>query len=322
MNENSKTLHFKVGLFVFTGLMIIGVMVVKFGQIGQGFHNYYDLTVNFSNASGIIKRADVQFAGVRIGYVEKVPDIGLDATRIPVYLKVKEGTVIPRETKFQVSSNGLLGDKFVEVVPTEKFDPAQYDPKDPKQTWHAGEVIAGSNEGGLQALQKKGEDVLDQLKQEIVELQKVTEKINGGVLSEANQKNLASMLSNLKTTSESFVTTSKNANEVMLNVNNTVLHAQGAIDSAKKGLTTIDQAAGDLRKTIGDGQKMISSANQAIQLVSHGNGLLPSLLNDPRLSDNVKALSANLRKHGILFYKDSASNVVLTSGTLQPPKRR
>lgn len=298
MNEKDKALEFKVGLFVFTGLLVIAAMVVKFGQIGQGFHSYYDLTVEFSNASGLIKRADVQLAGARIGYIDNKPEV-VDATHVPIHLKIIEGTVIPRKSKFQVGSSGLLGDKFVEVIPTEDFDPKTFDPKDRSQTLQKGETIIGTNEGGLQALQKKGEIVLDQLNSEIIELKKVTVKINEGLLSDANQQNLAGTLSNLHSTSEHFVEASKNINGV-------VVSAQGAVDSAKKSMANVDNAVGDFRKTVADGHKVLDSANEAIRTATHGNGLIASLLTDPKLSENLRALSFNLRKHGILFYKDSA----------------
>jgi len=300
MNQKDKTLEFKVGLFVFTGLMVIAVMVVKFGQIGQGFHSYYDLTVEFSNASGLIKRADVQLAGARIGYVDNKPEIGLDATKVPIHLKIMEGTVIPRNTKFQVGSSGLLGDKYVEVVPNENFDPKTYDPKDPNQIWHDKVVIQGTNESGLVALQKKGEIVLDQLNSEIVELKKVTVKINDDILGKANCNNLSATLSNLKQTSDTFVDTSKNINAVVVN-------AQGAVDTAKKSMNTINDTAGDIRKAVADGRKVLDSANETLRAATHGSGLLATLINDPKVSDNVRALSFNLRKHGILFYKDTAS---------------
>jgi len=315
MNEKDKALEFKVGLFVFTGLMVIAVMVVKFGQIGQGFHSYYDLTVEFSNASGLIKRADVQLAGARIGYVDNKPEIGVDATKVPIRLKIMDGTVIPRNTKFQVGSSGLLGDKYVEVVPNEDFDPKTYNPNDPKQVWHDKEVIQGTNEGGLQALQKKGEIVLDQLNSEIVELKKVTVKINNDLLGDANQQNLSATLWNLKKTSESFVDASKNVNAVILN-------AQGAVDSAKKSMATIDNTAGDIRKAVADGRKVLDSANEALHTATHGNGLMATLLTDPRVSDNVRALSTNLRKHGILFYKDSAQPAPLKIQSSDAPPAR
>lgn len=319
MNEKNKALEFKVGLFVFTGFLVIAVMVVKFGQIGQGFNSYYDLTVQFSNASGLIKRADVQLAGARIGYVDNTPDIGMDATHVDIRLKIKDKAVIPRNTTFKVNSSGLMGDKFVEVVPNSDFDPKTYNPEDPKQKWLPGEVIQGTSGGGLEALTKKGEVVLDQLKGEIVELKKVTVKINEDLLSDANQKNLAATLSNLKATSDSFVTTSKSANEVMLNVNAVVLNAQGVVDGAKKSMATIDTTAGDVRKAVTDGRKVLDSASEAIRVATHGDGLMASLLTDPKLSENLNALSSNLRKHGILFYKDSAAQVIPTA---LPAKRR
>jgi ABC-type transporter Mla subunit MlaD len=320
MNEKDKALEFKVGLFVFTGLMVIAVMVIKFGQIGQGFNSYYDLKVQFANASGLIKRADVQLAGARIGYVNNTPDVGMDATHIDIFLKIKKGAVIPRKTTFKVNSAGLLGDKFVEVVPNSDFDPKNYNPQDPKQIWNPGENIEGVSGGGLEALTKKGEIAVDKLNGELDELKKATVKINENLLSDANRNNLAATLSNLKLTSDTFVETSKNINAVVLN-------AQGAVDTAKKSMTSIDNTAGDVRKAVADGRKVIdsagvaiNSANEAIKTATHGSGLMASLLTDPKLSDNLRALSSNLRTHGILFYKDTAGQGATTSKFQVPQK--
>ena len=62
--------------------------------------------------------------------------------------------------------------------------------------------------------------------------------------------------------------------------------ADSVMDSAKK-------AADDL-------QKVLASATQ-------GKGLLAALLTNPELANDLRALVANLRAHGVLFYRDSAA---------------
>lgn len=299
MDNKDKALELKVGLFVFTGLCIVCYMVVKFGQVGLGFHAYYPLTVQFPNANGIIKKADVRLAGARIGYVTDTPQIGPTASNVKVGLNIIQGITIPRRMKFQVGSSGLMGDKFVEVVPESDFDPAKYDPNDPAQVLHEGDTISGIETEGLEALQKKGTEVLEQLKDEIAELKEVTTKVNQGVLSDANQKNLTETFANLKTTSVTFVDASKNINSVITDV-------KGAVETAKKTMTTADAAANDLRAGMADARKVLDAAKDVMRKASQGDGLLPTLLTDRQLADNVKALVANLRQRGVLFYKDTA----------------
>ncbi len=293
MSEQSeKALELKVGIFVFIGLAFIAVMAFKFGRIGQGFEKYYDLTIDFPNASGLIKNSDVQLAGARIGYVADKPRISAASAGVTVPIKIIAGIHIPRQTTFQVGSSGLLGDKYVDVIPNPGFDRAKFDPNNPSEVWTPGAKIEGSTASGLEALQKKGEQVFDQLNIEIKKLTEVTDKINGDVLSEPNRQNISATFANLKTTTERFGEISKNLNTV-------VQSAQGAVDSTKTTMGKINSATEDLKKVLESAQSLLAKAQS-------GNGAIGLLLNNRELAENLKALVANLRARGILFYKDRA----------------
>src|SRR5436190_23736783 len=67
--ERDRTLELKVGIFVAIGLTMIAGFVVKFGRLGEGFKTYYDLTIRFKDASGLLKGSDVLLSGARIGRV-------------------------------------------------------------------------------------------------------------------------------------------------------------------------------------------------------------------------------------------------------------
>ena len=53
-----------------------------------------------------------------------------------------------------------------------------------------------------------------------------------------------------------------------------------------------------------------------------GNGPIATLLNDRQMSDNLKALVANLREHGILFYKDKGNAAAATPTPASRPGRQ
>ena len=68
-----RALELKVGIFVAIGLAMIGGFVLKFGRLGEGFKIYYDLTVRFKDASGLLKGSDVVLSGAKIGRVSGGP---------------------------------------------------------------------------------------------------------------------------------------------------------------------------------------------------------------------------------------------------------
>lgn len=309
MTRQEKGIEIKVGLFVFVGLLFIAGMVLKFGSVGQSFKKYYSLRVEFPNADGLIKGADVLLAGAKVGFVAEKPAISSNVSSVVIALNIEEGVRIPRATKFKISMSGLLGDRYVEVVPNEGFTPATFDPNDPAQSWRAGELIQGTREGGLEALTKKGEATMDDLRGQLAELKELTARLRTGVLSESNLKNLDATFTNLKDSSANFVEASKNVNTVVQN-------AQGAVDSAKQTMSTTDAAAADLRVAIADARKLIESTNTVIKRANTGQGLLPTLLSNPKIAEDFSALLGNLRRHGVLFYRDSSQRA-----ETEPPRR-
>jgi hypothetical protein len=58
---------------------------------------------------------------------------------------------------------------------------------------------------------------------------------------------------------------------------------------------------------IDDAKKTLDSAQALLAKAQTGNGPVATLLNDRQISENLKALVANLREHGILFYKNKAN---------------
>ena len=303
-NPNSdRGLELKAGLFVIIGLIFIAVMAFKFGRLGQGlFQTYYSLTVTFPSADGLIKNSDVQLAGARIGYVAEKPVIAPGGNGVTIPVKILSNVKIPRETTFEVGSSGLLGDKFVDIKPAVGFNADTFNPSDPSQVIAEGGMVTGVKASGLLgALQgPKGEKLFDDLEAEIKNLTEVTNRINNGILSQQNQQNITLSFSNLKGSSENLNVASKDLDSV-------VKDAKGAVDSAKATLGTVNAAATDVRTAIDDTEKTLASARQLLDRAQTGNGPIATLLNDQKISDDLKALVANLREHGILFYKNKAA---------------
>src|SRR5947208_4232430 len=108
MNRHERGLEFKVGIFVFVGLAIVGSLLVQFGRLGEGFKTYYALTVRFDDASGLLKGTDVLLSGARIGKVAGGPRLVREGGGVAVSLKIYDYVKVPEGSKFSVGSSGLL----------------------------------------------------------------------------------------------------------------------------------------------------------------------------------------------------------------------
>ncbi|MEP6670441.1 MAG: MlaD family protein [Chthoniobacter sp.] len=316
MSTERKGVEFFVGLFLLAGFGVIAALVVTFGRAGQGLEKFYPIRVRFPNASGLVKGSDVLLSGARIGVTTKAPALTGEIYEVEVELSIRDSVHIPRKATFQIRSNGMLGDSYVDVVV-----PPDFDPKDMAQP---NELITGQRTGGLDELTSKGSQMMDTLNTEILrklsaeldEIKTATASINQELLNKKNLDNLEDTLVNLKSATENFSKASKDLDLM-------VIKTQEAVDSAKVTLKTVDGAAGELRLGIGDFRKVADSARSLLNKANSGEGTLGLLLADKQTADNLKALIGNMRRSGVLFYKDRPLPAEEPAAVPTPrPKRR
>jgi phospholipid/cholesterol/gamma-HCH transport system substrate-binding protein len=270
MNRHERGLEFKVGVFVFVGLAMLGALVVQFGRLGEGFKAYYTLTVRFNDASGLLKGTDVLLAGARIGKVADAPRLVREGTGIAVPLKIYDYIKIPEGTKFTVGSSGLLGDRFVNVtVP----------PGQPKGYLPPNAYVNGARETGIDDITREGGALL-------TDVRGTVQKLNQETLSSENMQNLKASMEHLNQATTALAESSKKLD--------------GVIEQAGSTMTSAKEAADNLQNAINDTRKILRTATQ-------GNGLVATLLNNQQLAKDLHALISNLRAHGVLFYRDSAA---------------
>jgi ABC-type transporter Mla subunit MlaD len=297
MSTERKGVEFYVGLFLFVGLAVVAGLVVTFGRAGRGLEKFYQVRVRFPNASGLVKGADVLLSGADIGVTTTPPRLTGDRYEVEVELSIREAVHIPRKASFQIRSNGMLGDAYVDVVVPPDFDPHDFA--------QPGELINGQRTGGLDELTTKGSQMMDTLNTEILrklsteldEIHEATKSINEQLLNQKNMKNLEDVLTNLSSATADFSKASRDLDLV-------VTRAQETVDTAKGAMKTVDGAAGDLRLALGDYRKVADSAKGLLNKANSGEGALGLLLSDKQTADNLKALIANMRRSGVVFYKD------------------
>ena len=76
----------------------------------------YSLSASFRSAEGVSAGTDVRLAGVKIG---SVTEVSLDPTtfRAVTEISLAESVQIPDDSAVIVSSEGLLGGSFIEIIP-------------------------------------------------------------------------------------------------------------------------------------------------------------------------------------------------------------
>lgn len=76
----------------------------------------YDLTASFRSVDGVGVGTDVRLAGVKVGTVTGVA-LNPETFRADMTVSVEKGISLPEDSSIAISSEGLLGGNFVELVP-------------------------------------------------------------------------------------------------------------------------------------------------------------------------------------------------------------
>src|SRR5438876_5398339 len=208
MNRHERGLEFKVGVFVFIGLAMLGALVVQFGRLGEGLKTYYALTVRFTDASGLLKGSDVLLARAKIGKVSGGPLMVREGQGVDVPLKIYEYIKIPEGSKFTVGSSGLLGDRFVSVV----MPSGQ-----PKAFLAPNTYISGARETGIDDLTREGGALVNDLRVTVQKLNVAAARLAQDTLSPANTENLKLTMEHLNEATGALADSSKKLDGVIEN---------------------------------------------------------------------------------------------------------
>lgn len=116
--------EFRVGIFA---LLASGAIITIFFFLnpesfrGGNYKSYYTIA---DNAEGIVERTHVRTNGVNVG---QVATISLLKNRTKITLNVHRDVPVPRGSKVEIRSRGLLGDKYLEIIRSDQQDMAQED---------------------------------------------------------------------------------------------------------------------------------------------------------------------------------------------------
>ncbi len=186
------SIEFKVGFFVVIAIIILSMIVFQIGGINIFNTNIYKLNVIFDFVNGVSKDAPVHVAGVAVGDVKDVEifyNHEKKKTQVQLRLVIKNKVRIPKDSVAYINTLGILGEKYVEIVPGE----------DRSNFLREGDFIIGNNP---------------------VQLEKLTESLVDVVGDQTVRDSLRESFYNMRVATENLRQTTEILNETVLNLKN------------------------------------------------------------------------------------------------------
>ncbi|MFH0887088.1 MAG: MlaD family protein [bacterium] len=245
----------KVGLFVIASLIALGAIITWKSDIflrASGYH----LVASFQSIEGLTNGSEVRYRGFDVGKVTKI-DPGPDD--IKVYALVQEGINIPADSKVRVSYDGIVGLKYLEVLPGKST--ALYKP---------GEVLTGKGTAAIVDFIDIGTKNLEETKRILETFRKVVEDpvVQNAVMDTITnfQKisfDIKQLAEELRTVT-SYLASNEFRGNFRMVVNNLrdTTRQMDELTAAVNSIVSDPAFQSNLKGTIGETNKTLTSANE------------------------------------------------------------
>ncbi|MFA5928572.1 MAG: MlaD family protein [Candidatus Margulisiibacteriota bacterium] len=171
----------KVGLVTFLGILCLTSLLIWKSGIVTSIQGY-EITGSFRNINGLMEGAEVRYRGFRIGTVTRITPRAED---IRVIVKVSKQIDIPRDSTLRVEFDGLIGEKYIGVLPG----------LDTTRLYAPGIVLKGISSAGIVDFVDVGTQNLDETKKILALFYKMLE--DGSI-----QHSVKKILSNVEVTTQ------------------------------------------------------------------------------------------------------------------------
>lgn len=276
----------RIGIFVGTALLIMAVFVFIVGDLSVLFKKPgYTVFVDFESAAGLENRSVVKMSGVKIGYVQ---GITLSRKKARITLSIYAGVEIPKGSKATTSSLGLLGEKYMEIIPGDSPENCR-----PGDTLGSQAVMGFDQIGGLlqsvgTEVSEAGRAVKDTLGPEMrANLNRTIENMAGlsSDLKDLVGRNRAEIGKTVDEAGKAFRNLSLKVDETAAGLNDTIRLLK---DIAAENRESVKVDLQGIKTLIGKIEESLKLLNEALGKAVKGEGTVGKLLQDPALYDKAE----------------------------------
>lgn len=260
-----RSIEVKVGILLLVSFAILAAFVLVMG--GLSFDKTYVVYVDFDNPGGLQSGAPVRIAGVKVGDVDELefkggvvdPKVNRRVlVRAKLKIQTKVQSTIHDDADFYVTTQGVLGEQFLQI------DPGS--PNRPILAENA--IVKGIDPPRLDLFLAKAYELLDTTVTGIKNNRELLSDM--AVNADGLLKNLNGVLGDNR---DRINRTMENLEKLSVEANQLTVDARKRIDDPRvdRTLTNIDVITGDIKRDSGpmlkDAREALANANRATEVV-------------------------------------------------------
>lgn len=263
-----------VGLFVVVGILATVILLAVMTDAAL-FRGRYIVSTSVPHAGGIRKGDPVQMRGVNIG---RIIGFGIGKDQVEIRLEIEGEYPIPRDSKVELKSSGLLGGMVADVVPGASSEKADW-----------GDRLAGG----------VGPGVFDKVDELAGQADKVAVKLQT-LLSDETVQDLKGSAASARVSLEELQQILREQRGQLRDLTASLQRSSASLDKATSGpelertVKRIDEMTAKLDTTLGTLDRSSQSLESVLGRMERGEGTLGKLSKDEALYDNAVKASESL----------------------------
>ncbi len=264
--EKKKSTKLVSAIFIIAGSVLFLVAIFVIGSKQNLFTSTMKLQSVFETVSGLLEGSEVRFNGINVGTVNKIEIISGNKVRVEMIIVSNVRKFIKRDSKAKVVTEGLIGNKIVEIDP-------------------GSENVQSVNDGDLLESIKpiEAEDILKSLKETgdnaaviTKDVANIVSKVDLGEGTLGQLINNKSMYNDVDSTLHGFSTSAGLVNNVLRKVSSSV-------DIITTEVIPMTQRIRDITQDIAEVTRKMNSSESVVG----------TLLTDTNFANNLKSLIRN-----------------------------
>ena len=264
--EMKKSNKLVLAIFIIAGSVLFLVAIFVIGSKQNMFTSTMKLQAVFETVSGLLEGSNVRFNGISVGTVDKIEIISGNKIRVEMVIVSSVKKFIKRDSKAKVVTEGLIGNKIIDITPGE-------------------EGALSVNDGYmLESLRPiEAEDILRSLKETgdnasliTKDVATIVSKVDQGEGTLGQLINNKTLYNNVDSTMRGFTTSGALVNNVLRNIT-------FSVDVITKEVIPMTQKIRSITEDISDITYKMNSSESVVG----------TLLTDTNFANNLKSLIRN-----------------------------
>ena len=264
--EMKKSNKLVLAIFIIAGSVLFLVAIFVIGSKQNMFTSTMKLQAVFETVSGLLEGSNVRFNGISVGTVDKIEIISGNKIRVEMVIVSSVKKFIKRDSKAKVVTEGLIGNKIIDITPGEEGALSVND----------GDMLESVRpieaEDILRSLKETGENASLITK----DVATIVSKVDQGEGTLGQLINNKTLYNNVDSTMRGFTTSGALVNNVLRNIT-------FSVDVITKEVIPMTQKIRSITEDISDITYKMNSSESVVG----------TLLTDTNFANNLKSLIRN-----------------------------